>query len=111
MIERFNEVKSLLENEEIVHKVLLDEDFIPPHKSAAFVPYDCIVCVTPLYENWITSGNAEFNEKELVEYIESNIEKVNYEKIISATENKTSEPGDFLVYISLESFEEYKSRW
>ena len=111
MEDRYNKLRQEIEDNPIIEKVMIDEEFIPPNKSAAFTPYDCVLCVTPEYKNVITSGGVKFEKGNVSEKVKDMIEEVEYDRIVGTTVNETSEPGDFLVYISLETFEEYKSRW
>lgn len=114
MLDKFESVKDELEDREYVSQVMLDEEFIPPHKSAAFTPYDCIVCID--YQTDATVADKEtYRDEKLLQDIESKVEEELsedvYDKIITVVYNETSEPGNILAYMSLETFEEYKSRW
>lgn len=111
MHKKYEKLRKEIEDEPIVDKVMIDEEFIPPHKSAAFTPYDCVLCVTPSYGNVIITGSSSVVEDDVFEQVEGLIEDVEYDRIVAVNANQTSEPGDFLVYVSLETFEEYKSRW
>lgn len=111
MEDRYNKIRQKIQDRPIIEKVMIDEEFIPPNKSAAFTPYDCVICVTPEYQDVVTSGGVTVTEDDVSKKVEDMIEDVEYDRIVGTTTNKTSEPGDFLVYLSLETFEEYKSRW
>lgn len=114
MLDKFESLKDELEDREYVSQIMLDEEFIPPHKSAAFTPYDCIVCIDYEKDVTVTDKEAYRDEKQLQD-VEKKIGRVLseniYDKIINVVYNDTSEPGNILAYISLETFEEYKSRW
>ena len=114
MLDKFRSVKQDLEDKEYVIQVVIDEEFIPPHKSAAFTPYDCIVCID-YQDNVTVTGEDNYRDKDQLETIEDNIKQELsddiYDRIINVVYNDTSEPGNILAYISLETFEEYKSRW
>lgn len=121
-LERFKKArKQLIENKEVVD-VLLDEDFIPPNKSAAFTPYDAVICLNhsskensyssdsePSLSRVIRRNSSDGND--VMSYIEERMDGLEYDRIIGHEKNQTSEPGEYLVYISLESFKEYKQRW
>lgn len=111
MDKRYRELRQSVQDSPIIDKIMIDEEFIPPHKSAAFTPYDCVLCVTPNYNDIITSGEASVDSSEVSQDVEGLIEDVKYDRIVATNINETSEPGEFLVYVSLETFEEYKSRW
>lgn len=114
MIERFKNVKNTLDEKEYIIDIMIDEKFIPPHKSAAFTPYDCVLLVKDIEEMSIIEQN-DFRDDDKLEKVEdkikSSLSENDYYEIINTEYNDTSEDGDILVFIALESFEEYKSRW
>lgn len=115
MVRRINAVKNSLEDKDYIADVMLDEEFIPPHKSAAFTPYDCIICVDDLQEGSSVVKDENYGGEERLDEIEEKIKHdlsdEIYHEVVGVVYNDTGEAGDILVYISLESFEEYKSRW
>jgi hypothetical protein len=106
----YRELKDEIEDEEYVESVQLDEDFVTPDKSAAFTPYDAVICIEDdieNYENDYSGGPSlnriiDRNSNEKVENkVKEMLEDVDYEEINGITENSMSELGDYLVYISL----------
>lgn len=106
----YRDLKDDIEDEEYVVSVQLDEDFITPDKSAAFTPYDAVICIEDDVENNkndYSSGPSlnriiDRNSNTKVENeVKDMLEDVDYEEITGITENNMSEPGDYLVYVSL----------
>lgn len=111
-LDLFIDMKKSLQDEEFVLSVQIDEDFIPPHKSAAYTPYDAVICldkrlvdekvnVTKNSEpslNRIIKRNKTENKKEFIKDVLQDIE---YKEITGVTENNMNEPGDYIAYISL----------
>lgn len=109
----FLDMKKSLQDEESVLSVQIDEEFIPPHKSAAYTPYDAVICLDgklldkeegksrknsePSLDRIIKRNKIETKE----EVVEDMLQDIKYEDITGVTENNMSEPGDYLAYISL----------
>lgn len=119
-LSRFKTLKKELDDRESVADVLLDEEFIPPNKSAAFTPYDAIVCIYKSSTESIRKNSSpslnRVVERNSTSSVESHVKEellsdVAYDRVTGVTDNHTAEDGDYLAYISLESFEEYKERW
>lgn len=111
-LDLFTDLKNHLQTKNCVKRVQLDEDFIPPHKSASHTPYDAILCLDDSFMNEQPAVGRETDpslnriiEQNACEDKEQAVKKllrgVMYEEITGVTENTTSEPGDYLAYISL----------
>jgi hypothetical protein len=109
----FLNMKKELQDEEGVLSVQIDEEFIPPHKSAAYTPYDAVICLDesvvdeeeskssknaePSLDRIIKRNNIEVKKK----VVKDMLQDIEYEDITGITENNMSEPGDYLAYVSL----------
>lgn len=111
-LERFKKCKSIVESADYVNYALLDEDYIPPNKSASFTPYDMVICAdNPESALFRSDTSLQETKKDLEEELIEILPEEHYDTIVGTEVNSTSEDGEYLVYISLETFEEYKSRW
>lgn len=104
-LERYRKLRDALDDHPVVIDVLLDEDFIPPHKQAAFVPYDAII----QFDTEQAFDGTDYSPDQIEDYLW--IEDVEYNEVINIEEHEMSLDGDYVAYVSLETFEEYKSRW
>lgn len=105
MLNKYEALREEIKENKDVQKIMVDEQFIPPHKSAAFTPYDCVICIDPTFPDVIQAADISVKKEEISQKIESMISNVEYDRIVGTTVNDTAEPGDYLVYISLVAFE------
>lgn len=109
----FLDMEKNLEDEDCVLSVQIDEEFVPPHKSAAYTPYDAVICLDEKFVDEV-GDNPRKNAKpsldriikrnktdSKVDAVEDMLQDIEYEDITGITENNMSEPGDYLAYISL----------
>lgn len=105
-IKKFSRFKKRNQSNPYIDNIMLDDDYLPPHKSSGFVPYDVIVFITPSYDydKGILS-NLNMNTIDLKNNIEDYIYDISDKHIISIEENKTQIKADYKIFISLESVE------
>lgn len=90
---RYDSLRDAISGIDGVTNVELDEDWIPPHKMAAFTPYDAIVSLENTNERW-----TRMNFEELLD------EKgVRYDRVITL---ESKGDGTHEVFISLATGEE-----
>lgn len=105
-IKKFNIFKRHNQSNPYVENIMLDEDYLPPHKSAAFVPYDSVIFISPSYnyDKGILS-HASMSEINLKKNIENYVSHISDKHIISVEKNQTQIKGDYMIFISLGSVE------
>lgn len=88
-IARYKALKEAVEDWDEVIGVIDAETYVPPHKSAAFTPYDAVVSFKEVH--W-GSGDVEalFDERE-----------IEYDYICGFTENDSRLEGEGLAFVSL----------
>lgn len=92
----YTDARNVLNEREDVVDVRLDEEFNPPHKPAAFSPYDIVLQLSdPIYP-----GEDEWTEENVAAMLSSH--GVTFDKVINVEDDKHSD--DVLVFISLEEF-------
>ena len=92
-IDRYNALERVLSDVEAVTGVSHAEDYVPPHKSAAFTPYDAVVAFES--DHW-TAGDVEalLDKHELP-----------YDRVVGAGRNDSRYPGATAAFISLVPFQ------
>jgi hypothetical protein len=105
-IKKFSRFKKHNRSNPYVENIMLDEDYLPPHKPAAFVPYDSVIFISPSYnyDKGVLSY-ASMSETDLKKNIENYVSHISDKHIISIEKNQTQIKGDYMIFISLESVE------
>lgn len=99
---RFDELQRVLRDRPDVAEIELDEDFIPPHKQAGFIPYDVILHLdTPVY-----GSETEWDEDSVTAMLHSN--GLEFDRVINVEDQSNSELQ--LAFVSLQTSEEAFSR-
>lgn len=90
---RYDSLRNSISEVDGVTKVELDEEWIPPHKMAAFTPYDAIVSLEDTEELW-----TQTNFEELIDEY-----GVRYDRVITL---ESAGDGTHEAFISLATGEE-----
>lgn len=95
---RYDEVRDALSERPDVSDVELDEDFIPPHKQAGFLPYDVILKLdTPVY-----GSETEWDEESVAAMLNST--GLEFDRVINVEDDSHSDLQ--LAFVSLQTAEE-----
>lgn len=95
---RYDEFRDVLGERQDVVEVELDEDFIPPHKQAGFLPYDVILRLdTPVY-----GSETEWDEESVTAMLHSN--GLDFDRVINVEDDSSSSLQ--LAFVSLQTSEE-----
>lgn len=92
-LSRYNELEHVLTNVDDVTGVSHAEDYVPPHKSAGFTPYDAVVALDE--EHWGAGDVEEF----LADH------DLTFDRVTGVGRNDSQHPGDALAFVSLVHFE------
>lgn len=95
---RFDKVKEALESRPDVEKVELDEEFIPPHKQAGFLPYDVILRL----EEPVYGGEDEWSEETVTSMLYGT--GLDFDEVVNVEDDSKS--GLQLAFVSLVTEEE-----
>lgn len=105
-IKKFSRFKNENSSNPHVTRIMLDGDYLPPHKSASMVPYDVVVFISPTYDYDIgVLSKTSIRTLDLKNNIEDYISNIENKHIISIEQNETTIKGDYMVFVSLESVE------
>lgn len=93
VLDQYKKLEKVVLDFSYIHQAMLDEDFVPPHKQAGFVPYDAVLLADDISEeNSLT--------KELVEEILTGY-GVEYDSVLSVENHDMYYDCKYIVYISL----------
>lgn len=92
ILDLYNNLEQSISKLNYIDEVQLDEDFIPPHKQAGFVPYDAVLLAND-------PPDGELDVSTVEELLDAS--NVHYTEVLSVEEHEMYYDCKYIVYISL----------